>query len=824
MIPVIRNVGISLGKINQSIVFNISSPTEFGLPPVSEPHLTRFSLDHAFDDGEPDLFRLLRWDYGLVEALYGRDDDLRAILKWASHGDNAATARLITGEGGAGKTRLATEAASKLREQGWTAGFLPRNETMLFNVAKGGGLFLILDYPEEQLERTRALFAKLAELKSAPYPIRLLLLSRRPFEQWRTEGAILEGRFGRQAVAVLSALSGEDGQALIAEAARRFSAATGRPQPNLASAPQWLAQSPLHALPLFALAAAIHSVLAPQHAFGLGGTGLMRDLATREHRRVQHASRALRLGDEGLARLLALGVLADGLSQAAVKELADANVLDEGTARDVVGALSQSPWWSGGRLIRLQPDRPAAAFVDQVLFPPNFPNGRAELPDWLFIALAERASTFSNRIRRLHYDLASLDRLEPAEHQLDWCLGEMLRRDPVRAEVFSSAATSTISHCSASFSADVARHLVSRCKDPNTRAGLLTNRANYLSVLGRFDEALACAEKAVKLRRDLARTRPTGFNHDLAMSLLTLATSLSEFNRVEDALACAKEGVDLYRQLARSGRFDANRLASSIATLANMLKAAGRHEEALACAEEAVNLHRALVLARPESFDQDLAVSLTILAHCLSNLSRHEEAVACAEEAVVIRRTLGKRHPEIFNADLGRSLAALSTSLSQLNRHEDALACAEEAVRLYRGLPLNASGVLGPLLHICADQLWHLGRREEALSYAEEAVTVARNLTEAQPEVYKVALPVCLMNLALKLSTLNRHEEALTRAEEAIRVLTPPFLSDVNDLGPWMEAVVQVYKQCCHASGAVPNSSLLYPILALLDVSGLPNK
>ena len=45
-------------------------------------------------------------------------------------------------------------------------------------------------------------------------------------------------------------------------------------------------------------------------------------------------------------------MLADGLSEQTIRELADAHALTSSTRADVVEALAQSPWWSRGRLIR----------------------------------------------------------------------------------------------------------------------------------------------------------------------------------------------------------------------------------------------------------------------------------------------------------------------------------------------------------------------------------------------------------------------------------------------------------------------------------------
>jgi hypothetical protein len=136
---------------------------------LREPILEWLSPSAAFDDGEPNLFSLMRWDYRLVETLFGRDDDLRKILAWAENGSKTPSARLITGEGGAGKTRLAAMAAQILRETGWTAGFLPRANALMDFTVGAKGLFLILDYPDEQPERTAALLSELAERKIAAY-------------------------------------------------------------------------------------------------------------------------------------------------------------------------------------------------------------------------------------------------------------------------------------------------------------------------------------------------------------------------------------------------------------------------------------------------------------------------------------------------------------------------------------------------------------------------------------------------------------------------------------------------------------------------------
>jgi hypothetical protein len=88
----------------------------------------------------------------LVRTLHGREDDLRSILDWAQGGSDTPTARLITGQGGAGKTRLAATAAEILRSNGWSAGFLGATNDLVDMKVGPKGLFLVFDYPEEQPE------------------------------------------------------------------------------------------------------------------------------------------------------------------------------------------------------------------------------------------------------------------------------------------------------------------------------------------------------------------------------------------------------------------------------------------------------------------------------------------------------------------------------------------------------------------------------------------------------------------------------------------------------------------------------------------------
>ena len=294
-----------------NIVFGSLSVSLSAQPAAISPRLPFADREAILENGEPNLLSALRWEYGLTSTLRGRDKELAAILEWAEDGGNTVSARLVTGPGGAGKTRLAAEAARILRQRGWSAGFLPRDakHSQIIDVSDrdGGGLLLAIDYPEERPGLVEDLLKHITDIANPPLPIRFLLLSRRGFDDSRADRCPgwafwpARTRRGRS--------HGAGGRARSpAGAAETFAQLTGAPTPSLERAEDWLTADPARRLALMAMAAGVHSVLSGRSDFALGAPELMRELARRELQRVRGASRAAGLGEYGLERLLALAL------------------------------------------------------------------------------------------------------------------------------------------------------------------------------------------------------------------------------------------------------------------------------------------------------------------------------------------------------------------------------------------------------------------------------------------------------------------------------------------------------------------------------------
>ncbi|WP_026345124.1 P-loop NTPase [Novispirillum itersonii] len=122
----------------------------------------------------------------------GREQEFAALTAFA--GDAAAFRWwLVTGNGGAGKSRLALELCLTLAQQGWHTGFLRGSPAPLAAAltASDGGIasekpvLLVVDYCEQHAEDLRRLIACLHARRGDDLPtVRLLLLARDHRQSW----------------------------------------------------------------------------------------------------------------------------------------------------------------------------------------------------------------------------------------------------------------------------------------------------------------------------------------------------------------------------------------------------------------------------------------------------------------------------------------------------------------------------------------------------------------------------------------------------------------------------------------------------------------
>ncbi|MFE1715918.1 tetratricopeptide repeat protein, partial [Streptomyces sp. NPDC058728] len=312
-------------------------------------------------------------------------------------------------------------------------------------------------------------------------------------------------------------------------------------------------------------------------------------------------------------------------------------------------------------------------------------------------------------------------------------------------------------------------HRLAATADPGRRAALYATLAWRRANAGRREQAVAPAEEAVRLHRELAADDPGHLPH-LANSLGALGDRLAAAGRWEEALFEAEEAAATSRRLADADP-DAQRhhFAMSLANLGIALRAAGRSEEGLEVTEVATDLYRQLADANPDAHQPDLTAALVNLGAFLADLGRGDEALAQAEEAVVIQRRLADTDFAAHCLDLAKVLNNLGTLLLALGHEERALDVTREAAELYERLALAHPTVDLPE-H--ADVRSRLAQdpsdvREEALAATREATELYRLLAETTSGVELGEHAASLGRVSQTLARLGRFEEAVTAAERA---------------------------------------------------------
>ena len=256
-------------------------------------------------------------------TLIGRDAAVQALLEWARSGPGVL-ARILVGEAGAGKSRLAAEIAEILRQEGWTAGFTEWNDPELtagmmlddsvWQMGKAGGL-LILDDSSDDDRYWREVARAVTEADIGPHSLRLLILRR----ECGFESSRLPARYSIQA---LDALSIADAETVHHEMVLRHAAAV-RVSILDELFRAWLrAGAPLRTQPLYVIAAALYMSNRPwDEAYPTDEQQAIEGLAQATHDLLNFEGRQAGLADDEAPLVVALAEARGGLDQILVEKI-----------------------------------------------------------------------------------------------------------------------------------------------------------------------------------------------------------------------------------------------------------------------------------------------------------------------------------------------------------------------------------------------------------------------------------------------------------------------------------------------------------------------
>ena len=532
------------GDNNQNIAIHYG-PTEGHLTIPFKPNSLTDSIDS-----------LLIWQSQLT-PLIGRDKTLAELEQWAKTGPRISL-KLIHGEGGVGKTRLAFELATLLKKQDWEAGQLATlSGGSGFRLGQLGTL-LVIDYPEQQPKRVQQLLQGIKEVEEPAAPLRILLLSRHPqlLEQ-------LGEPLHYLTAPALSLCSLDEESA----AWQLFKAAwprlcqqrrqADRPLPiDQTAFSRWLTQHERHNQPLFILAYLINLFDEPQ-ATTLSAAQIIERLVAREEDRLAREGEAAGLQPVALPLLKGLAAITGGITAQQLKTLAGHDSL---AARlpDYEVLRHRSIWRvedGEGSVVELQPDLLAAALLSRLLKRDD------DLPgEWLYAALdvSGDMKKATSRLGRLMHDAIQILDLPWPQQALNGAVADDLSRccrldEGLNRDYLERPLLPLALH--------VTQRVAEAAEEPSEQARLFNNLSVRLAESGDRAGGLKAIQRAVEIDDKLAAENFAAYAPDLAGSLAILAIRLEERGEMSEAITTVERAIVLITPFAIDGTTYADWLA-----------------------------------------------------------------------------------------------------------------------------------------------------------------------------------------------------------------------------------------------------------------------
>ena len=500
-----------------------------------------------------------------VVPFVGRDGELTRLISWCA-ADQAGRTRLVTGGGGVGKTRVALQLAKMLADQGWRCVWVGDGEEAgAVRAVRGveqGRVLLIVDYAETRQGLGTMLRQAATDEGQA---LRVLLLARHAGDWWQRlkAGEPVVRAMIRDADRLIEELSATAQTGLtdleVAREAMPFFAAkldlhSASPERVvLTGDPPVVRILDLHA---GALIAVLETSEMPDRAeLRIDLTTALEDLLSHEKR--YWFGRAEELGllngpqgltSEQLSQIVATACLLGASSQDDAMKMLSRVPLVNPTPKVANWLRDLYPPDSGqGWLGSLHPDRLAELHVTQEL------DESPELADGCLTNLDNRQAS-----QALVF-LARASGENPIARQL---LLPLLYKFPaIIAEVQGGQETmiaiaNTIPSPSIvlgeAHTALVARIVEAQLPGTVNRGGWLHSYGILLSSLGKREQALAVAEEAITIYRNLSLSHPETSLPDLAFLLNSQSDLLRILGQREKALTAAEEAVSICRRWQRA--------------------------------------------------------------------------------------------------------------------------------------------------------------------------------------------------------------------------------------------------------------------------------
>jgi CHAT domain-containing protein len=277
------------------------------------------------------------------------------------------------------------------------------------------------------------------------------------------------------------------------------------------------------------------------------------------------------------------------------------------------------------------------------------------------------------------------------------------------------------------------------------RAECYVNSGSILSDMGRYEDALARTQSALKI------FEAGGFKPAQAQCHQNLGALLDDLQRYDESLAEKQKALALFQTLPGTERAQAGVLMNIGVTLSSL----ARYPEAID------QLKTALKMLEPiAGAERDVALCCEDFAEPLIAMARYDEATGYQQRALKIFQAIPGN--EIAQAQCLRNIAL---AREEAGRYEQSLQTYDQILALLAPLE-GAARERADVTRALGSALHDMGRNGDAIAKAEAALKIYKTLENSELDQIK-----CSVNIAVALDDLDRHEEALGRYVEALSTL-----------------------------------------------------
>ncbi|KAK0531639.1 hypothetical protein OC842_003558 [Tilletia horrida] len=338
-----------------------------------------------------------------------------------------------------------------------------------------------------------------------------------------------------------------------------------------------------------------------------------------------------------------------------------------------------------------------------------------------------------------------------------------------------------------------------------------------------------------------------------AKSWLSLSEALFHVGRWEEALSCAERSRELLTKLALMHNASLAPVAQALRWLGYCSLQLGHTKDALRRTRESLEMIRLLVAEHPGAYEADLASTLCQYAWLLVNQHRWSQVLWChpvssqeseartaIEECIGIQRRLFEADQATHGPPLAKALNVYATVLYRYEDRHIALSVMEECLRIHQS-PEPGRALINQIDVIRALRTFSMGLRRArrytaALSHIQESHRRSEVLYQSRPETYGLEFAYTLADHAelLRLSEDPKYGvNALRLRQKSVRLVKAlyeqrpavykehlaTFLEDFNDqrwsplqyLGPSSELLsilTATISSRSNSTGAAPSEPL----------------